>query len=197
MTLSYRYSYKKWVFETHNEKPTQLPPLFELEQVHGHDVVSIDSHKTCADGISFTPNDLLTTTPAIKTADCLPIWLVGERKQYLLHAGWRGLASALISKEIVQDDTIEFALIGPSIQSSHFEVQSDFKIHFPEDKYYQKFDEKLTFNLQLYAKNKILKFWPKSQVIVSPLCTYFDTSLHSYRRDKTSLRNWSIVTSLS
>lgn len=188
----YSYQHKSFIFETFDHLP-KIEGIKQLDQVHGDNIVSIQSeNQTTADGFIFMSDQLKNNTPAIRTADCLPIWIMNDDQHYFLHAGWRGLYQNIL-KTIPK---IDFALIGPSIQSSSFEVQSDFKKYFSQDDFYQNISQKLTFDLQAYAKKLIRDISEDAVIIDSGLCTYQDQRFHSYRRDKTSDRNWSIIRSL-
>lgn len=188
----YSYQHELFVFETYDHLP-EIKGIKQLDQVHGDRIVNLDSDdKKTADGFSFNTEQLEKYVPAIRTADCLPIWTISGDQHYFLHAGWRGLHQNIL-KDISQ---IDFALIGPSIQSDNFEVQPDFKHNFTEDKFYQNTSQKLTFDLQAYAKKLIEEISPKALIIDSGICTYQDHRFHSYRRDKTQNRNWSIIRSL-
>lgn len=193
----FSYQYQNFVFETYNQKPLLKIELKELNQIHSNRIEPlIRCSLSEADGFSYFHKDLHSFIPAIKTADCLPIWLIGEKRQFLIHAGWRGLQKNILQDQMIQNEKIVFALIGPSIQVKSFEVQEGFKKEFPESSFFQNIDTKLTFNLQEYAKNEIQKYCPKQNIFVSDICTFDDIGFHSYRRDKTLARNWSIVRAL-
>ena len=69
-------------FFTYTEEP-QLEPIFQVKQVHGNSVV--DFHETHegnreADGIFLLYQDIQSPHYlAIKTADCLPVAVIGEK----------------------------------------------------------------------------------------------------------------------
>lgn len=191
MSPLFSYSYEGVLFETYGKRPL-LSQLLELRQVHG-DIVSRSKKERKGDGWAFPQKELKTLIPAIKTADCLPIWLVGEKYHYLIHAGWKGLKKGILNI----DEPIEFALIGPSISAQSFEVQEDFYEHFPKSSFFQKVNERLTFDLKAYAMMKIQENFPLVRVVDSGICTFADSRFHSFRRDKTSLRNWSILRTLT
>ena len=85
--------------------------------------------KNC-DG-SFSTNENLVCT--IQVADCLPIYFAHKFKNVfgLIHAGWRGLVDQIIMStgQLLLSNKYKLeefeVLIGPSIQSCCFEVQSD------------------------------------------------------------------------
>jgi len=105
--------------------------VVSLRQVHSavcHRVTEAPTHPPTGDALlSSTPGLLL----AVRTADCLPILIVDERRRAVaaVHAGWRGSAAALSSKA-VQAMAEEFgsqpedlqAAVGPGICGGCYEV---------------------------------------------------------------------------
>lgn len=79
---------------------------------------------------------------AIRTADCLPLFLCDVRKGVIaaVHAGWRGTRSeialrtldVLLSEYRCQLRDIR-AAIGPCIRADNYQVSRDFCDFFPED----------------------------------------------------------------
>lgn len=145
------------------------------------------------DGIRFFNNT--KNKIAIKTADCLPIYLRGEHESVFLHAGWKGLKEDILVQKNVLEIKPVFIYIGPSIQKNSFEVQDDFIELMPFDQFYHRQEGKLFFNLQGYASHQLSQVFPNAKQIISPLCTFENHQFHSYRRDKTALRNWHIYSS--
>lgn len=195
MTPLFSYRHQGLIFETYSEKPEfKGLKLIEINQVHGSRIVHFSDAGCEADAFEFQAIQLDKMVPAIRTADCLPIWIQSNQTNYLIHAGWRGL-----NQNIFQSiPTIDFALIGPSIQSSSFEVKEDFRSYFPDSEFFHKTSEKLTFNLQACAKKLIREISPNiNQIIDSEVCTFESNQFHSYRLNKTIKRNWSIIRSIS
>lgn len=107
--------------------------LYEVDQVHGNDVV--DTHAGTVDALRDVKADALLATRAgvavgVRVADCVPVLLADTTLGYVaaVHAGWRGVASAVVSKALealvtagAKPDRI-VAAIGPHISVSHFEV---------------------------------------------------------------------------
>ena len=185
MTPLFSHYYDNVVFETYEAKP-ELSNLMELTQVHSDKIVTTNKPPLEADGWLVHLNELQNLIPVIKTADCLPIWIISGNNHYLIHAGWRGLQQNIL-KSI---ESIDYAVIGPSIRKENFEVQDDFRVQF------HKLGDKLTFDLQGHAIQLIKDISPNALIIGSQICTFENLSFHSYRRDKTKLRNWSIIRSL-
>lgn len=99
-------------------------PVF-LNQVHGNRVVTLPlKHSVDADG-SYSKT--LKQICAIKTADCLAIYLASTRSPEiaLLHGGWRGLSQHIITRGLEQftcppSDIVAF--LGPAISSPYYEI---------------------------------------------------------------------------
>ena len=100
-----------------------------LEQVHGADVVDVDSvagkdHQPQGDAAVTRQHERVL---AIRTADCLPV-LFCHRSEPIVaaaHAGWRGLAAGVLENTVaamsVDPDGI-IAWLGPAISQAAFEV---------------------------------------------------------------------------
>lgn len=105
-----------------------------LRQVHGSDVVDLDTNKVpCppADG-AFTRQPHRVC--AVLTADCLPILLCSADGNQVaaLHGGWRGLAAGVIAQGVRQFDTHRglVAWLGPAISVDHYEVGPEVRAAF-------------------------------------------------------------------
>lgn len=184
--------FEKIIFETYDGKPDFI--LSKVKQVHGNCVVNINlSHDDSieADGqIAPLP---LAEPMAVITADCLPILLIGEREVAFVHAGWRGLKNEIVFDEKIKKMNPKKAYIGPHINKCCFEVQPDFKNHFPEDKYYEQRDGKTYFDLSLLAKDQLSQFASLGEIEVEKSCTCCTKEFKSFRRNGTMDRNWNII----
>ena len=77
--------------------------FIELNQVHQKKIIST---KDClqlentieADGFFATQEELNITAFAIRTADCLPVFILGRKGIVLIHSGWRGLQKNIFSQ---------------------------------------------------------------------------------------------------
>ncbi len=176
-------------FEVHSEFPEGK--VYSVHQVHGPDVVDISETQEKADGIAAR-YESLDLPLAIKTADCLPIVIEGNKGVVHLHAGWRGLASGILASEKIKELIPERAYVGPSIQVCCFEVSEEFRENFPGNKNFEA-RETLHFNLQAEAEDQLRSLYPHLQIEVSSTCTKCDHRFHSYRRGKDkSERNWNL-----
>lgn len=162
-----------------------------VSQVHGTDIVSPETLPCEADGIVVSWEEF-DKPLAIKTADCLPIVIEGDKGVVFLHAGWRGLAHGILDKPEIEMINPQRVFIGPSIHECCFEVSADFHLHFPDSPNFKKIKNKYYFNLQEEAKRKLREKFPSLLVQYAPVCTSCNPALHSYRRDKTTERNWNL-----
>lgn len=176
-------------FIVYNDQPELI--VKKVNQVHGSEVLSCDqiSPDTKADGIVCVCGKCIL---AIKTADCLPIAIVGKNGIALIHAGWRGLALEIIfSEKIALINPISF-YIGPHIRQDAYEVGEDFFTNFPNHKPIIIAD-KIHCSLSAIAISQIKIKYPSAKIDESNICTFEDISYNSYRRNKTNLRNWNIL----
>ena len=191
MSLLFTQSFKEGIFEVYNEKPKHLE-LIEVEQTHSHNISDFDQtpfqyHNS--DGIMIDLGSISNHSLVIRTADCLPVLFIGSRVA-LIHAGWRGLADNILTNKKLKGIDTHTILIGPSIYK--YEVQENFKENFPKSEHFYKENGVLYFNLQAFAKQKLQENFPNAKIIDSKVCTLENISYNSYRRDKTTKRNWNI-----
>ncbi len=179
-------------FETWDEKPAF--DIVHTHQVHGIEIASKDeaNTETKADGIIFSESEFQGEILAIKTADCMPILITGESKTIFLHAGWKGLSIGILNHPLIKQIKPQYAFIGPSIHSCCFEVSDDFHHHFSGSPYFENSGGKYFFNLQAEAYAQLQNQFPELRIEIAPQCTCCDNTFHSYRRDKTTNRNWNI-----
>lgn len=176
-------------FETWTTKP--LMQIKQATQVHGIDIVSIETLPCEADGLVVSWEEF-DQPLAIKTADCMPIVVEGEKGVVFLHAGWKGLANGILKRPEISLVRPQRVFIGPSIHECCFEVSNDFRENFPNSPFFAKTGEKLFFNLQEEAKSQLRELFPSLLVQYAPICTCCNRAFHSYRRDKTTERNWNL-----
>lgn len=190
MSIRYENTLNQGRFELHTKKPQM--DFLQVKQVHGVDIASLKDLPCDADGIKVLWHEL-TTPIAIKTADCIPLVVEGEKGVVCLHAGWRGLAFGILQRPELAEIVPLRAFIGPSIHQCCFEVTSEFKEHFPHSPHFRQQDGKLFFNLQQEAFDQLRKKFPNLLIEIAPVCTSCQKELHSYRRDKPlHERNWNL-----
>lgn len=189
MEMAYSNTLNRGRFETWTKKPEM--DFIHAKQVHGTDIVSPETLPCDADGI-FVSWEKLDKPLAIKTADCLPIVFEGESGVVFLHAGWRGLALGILERPEIDLIKPEMVFIAPSIHACCFEVSEDFQNNFPGSPNFKKVDDKYFFDLQEEARRIIQKKYPSLSVQIASKCTCCNETFHSYRRNKTTDRNWNL-----
>lgn len=199
MSLVWSYQFPKnhlakMCFEVYNERPALN--FLEVTQTHSNIICHKADIPCCADGILLSPQENFPI--AIKTADCLPIALLGERGSALIHAGWRGLQSKILHDSKICELKPLWAVIGPYINPLNYEVGEDVFEAFSSKQYFQKKicsnkENKWFFDLGAEASSQLLKLAPDLKITLSPLYTFSDLSLHSFRKNKTEKRNYNIL----
>jgi hypothetical protein len=200
-TVFEQHSFKnsKFSYKLFLEKP-DLKHMIHVHQVHSHKVVHYQNEKSLdhiqADGIRFKYKPTKEMNFAIKTADCLCICLVAKESAAILHAGWRGLANPIVQSQELENFHPLEAFISCHISKDTFEVSEDFKDNFPSSSHlFSKVEDKCYFDLEAEAKTQLLNRWPDIHITSSKHCTYKNTDLHSYRRNKTEKRLWHVLSS--
>jgi polyphenol oxidase len=156
-------------------------------QVHGDRALW-----TANAGLAGEGDALLTARPGlvlcIRTADCVPILVVADSGVAAIHAGWRGLACGVISAAVSQLRKPTFAVVGPCIGQTAYEVGEEVveglcRRGTPRSVFVDDRGEKPHADLaaaacwQLQAEGVL-------DVENLSLCTYEDPRFHSYRRDR-------------
>lgn len=186
--LVYEKKLTKGIFRVYNSKPETNFQF--VKQIHSCSVIKEENIQGVieADGIaSHSSNPLCTFT-----ADCLPIVIEGQNGHALIHAGWKGVRDEIIAHQNVKDLKPNFAFIGPHICHQCYEVQADFKVNFPNAKTFEERNGKIYFNLEAEIKNQLLQFYPDIKIESANLCTLETSNLHSFRRNKTTERNYNL-----
>ena len=98
-----------------------------MRQVHGIDVVVVERPGQ-HDGVEA--DAAVTTTPGcrlvVRTADCVPVALLGDEGVGIVHAGWRGLAGGIVERAVEALGTGDLrAEIGPCIRAGCYEFDGD------------------------------------------------------------------------
>ena len=177
-------------FETYLERPSF--DLCEVHQVHGtHVIVDRDvSENIKADGIvSYELHKPL----AVKTADCLPVAVIGRTGVALLHIGWRGLAKNILANSQIERIAPRSFFVGPHITGASFQITEEFREHFPHSKNFFSVGKRDFFSLYDELRDRVQERYPHATVSDSGLCTFKNEKLHSFRRDGTTQRNWNIL----
>ena len=165
--------------------------FIKVKQIHSNTVLHEENCRTeqSADGIVGNS----TTPKAILTADCVPLVLIGKDQHVVIHAGWRGLAQDILTSDEVKKINPTYAFIGPHIRPENYEVQADFLSNFPNHpNAFSNHHGKIYFNLEHVVLAQLKAAYPNIVIEDCGLCTFNDSKFHSYRRDKTTNRNWNI-----
>ncbi|MDD2430984.1 MAG: peptidoglycan editing factor PgeF [Firmicutes bacterium] len=175
--------------------------LSYLNQDHGSKIVYAKTRGNQGDGDGLIlENNLLGS---VFTADCLPIIFadMSGNQVAVVHAGWKGSLEGIALKavELLKKDGAKeiVAAIGPCARSCCYEVQIDlynkFLASWPREapQVFYKSNERIFLDLirfhQLILDGVVSNLYQSSQ------CTICSREYHSYRRDKTSFRQVSIV----
>ena len=165
-----------------------------MKQIHGKRVVEVGS----SDKAELADTDACWTRErgiglAVLTADCLPVVITSEIRDWLgiAHAGWRGLASGIIGELIScysYSSSELVAWIGPSISKEKYEVGQEVWSIFDE----QHSDSLLMdssdsspgkrfLNLVAVAESQLIEAGVV-KIYPSGLCSYSDVRFFSARR---------------
>jgi len=166
--------------------------LVTVKQIHTTNIYAANDIKSSlseylADGIRF--QSCAQIVPAILTADCMPVLILGKNHNLLLHIGWRGLQQNFIHHREMALAEPFYVYIGPHINKCCFEVGLDFPPHFPKSKNFQQHNGKSYFNLANELIDQIKSKRASLQIEVATECTCCNLKFHSYRRDRTPKRN--------
>lgn len=177
--------------------------IFSLRQVHSN-IVRIVKRETKShlDGdAAVTPLPFIFLV--IKTADCLPILIVDEKKRIIAacHSGWQGTAKK-IAEAVVQTMEAEFAVdpssllvaLGPSIGHDCYEVGEEVRQLYRDNGHsdeifrnHPRIKGKHLLDLRRANIIQLKKMGvPEENIFSLPLCTHCSSNFYSYRRQKKS-----------
>lgn len=131
---------------------------------------------------------------AISTADCTPIFIYDRDKKVIagVHSGWRGTTKRILDKVI---NTLErnfnsrpedlYAYIGPCISQRNYEVGDEVARYFDSKYLIERPDKKYLLDVKQANYDMLInRHIPAKQIELSPVCSFEEENLHSYRRDK-------------
>jgi YfiH family protein len=181
-----------WLVHGFGTRNADIPGLFAnlatLKQIHSSTCLPAGGRA----GLIGEGDALLENTPgavvAIKTADCLPILLIDERRRAVaaVHAGWRGTAAGIAQRAIEamherfgSDGAGLHAAIGPGIGECCFEVGPEVAVQFG-------LTGTVHLNLALENRRQLLEAGvTPERIYASKLCTRcLSEDFHSFRRDR-------------
>ena len=159
-------------------------------QVHGRTVLHPRSPGPAGEGDALV-TDARGLLLAIRTADCIPVLLLGADSQQIAaaHAGWRGLAAGILPATVqAMHAPPALAVVGPCISVDHYEVgeeviQGICAAGVPEAVFTHR-----DRGPRPHADLRAAAVWQLrqagvDQIEVLPRCTFADPDLHSHRRD--------------
>ena len=159
-----------------------------MDQTHSSEIAFADSNISYkCDGI-YTNKIKLPLV--VKTADCVPLLMESSKGVSATHAGWRGLEKSIFEKSLDIHEISSLKIsIGPHARKCCYEVGVEFlktfnnSINKVNDKYYLD----LTKNIKQFAiENKI-------NLEDTGVCTICNKEYFSYRKNKTSERQFSFI----
>lgn len=168
-----------------------------LNQVHSGKVVEVDGAVKGKDGdalYTFNRGILL----CVFTADCVPVYVYGKGFAGIIHAGWRGFVKGIFENffERIKGKTKVKelkAVIGACICGNCYEVGDDVAKYF-DSRFFKKTGEKYFLDLKACAFDRLVSMGIKDKnILLSPYCTKHHSYFHSYRRNKTNLRNVNFI----
>ena len=168
--------------------PAFFPALATLKQIHSSECVAAGGRQ----GLLGQGDALIENTPgavvAVRTADCVPILLVDERRRAVaaVHAGWRGTVAGIAARAVDAmrerfgtEPADLHAAIGPAIGKCCYEVGPEVAAQFGAH-------GRAHIDLAAANRDRLLKAGVTAErVYASNLCTICGpVDFHSFRRDK-------------
>ena len=159
-----------------------------MNQTHSSDISYADSHIAYeCDGI-YTDKSKLPLV--VKTADCVPILMESSKGVSATHAGWRGLERSIFEKSIAIHEISNLKIsIGPHAKKCCYEVGVEFLEKFKQsiDRVEDKYFLDLTKNIKQFALENNINLEDTGE------CTICNMEYFSYRKNKTSERQFSLI----
>ena len=174
---------------------TMRPAIATVRQVHGNRVILLTEYSKDDDVCVAEADGLITNIPhlalSIRTADCLPIFIVSEEKKTIgiFHAGWRSTQKGIVGEGLkilkhdlsCRADQLKVGL-GPCLRDCCYEVTEELRAIFPEEITAR--GGKLFLDLALANQKQLLAAGVKEENINDHgQCTHCQKNFHSYRRD--------------
>jgi YfiH family protein len=181
-----------WLIHGFGTRHSDIPSLFQrlatVKQVHSSTCILAEGRSGVLGEGDALLEDRSGGVVAVKTADCIPILLVDERRRAVaaVHAGWRGTASH-IAQRAVETMRARFAsepgdlhaAIGPGIGPCCYEVGAEVR---------EKFGGQGRGYLDLAGENAVQlrnSGVTGARIYASKLCTMCrEDEFHSFRRDR-------------
>lgn len=175
-----------YLIEVYDDKPDF--EVINVNQIHSNIIVDDLSANTSVEADGIISKDLKTPI-GIRTADCVPVIFIGKSGVANLHAGWKGIQQKIVCQDSLLDINPEYVFIAPHIRVDSYEVGEDFKSNFPDSKNFQG----INFHMENEVIDQLKSKFSGIKIETCEICTLKDTKYNSYRRNKTSQRNWNII----
>jgi len=174
--------------------------IAETSLVHANQVHSDGVSIVTKPGLYPAIDALITSQKGlnlvISVADCMPVMLYDKANGVIanIHSGWRGTQKNIVGKTIsilksdfgTEPENL-VAFTGPAISKPNFEVDKDVADIFPAEYVSPKpgADGKFIIDTGKMVYSSLLAAGvPAVNIEQSSECTFDNTHLHSYRRDK-------------
>ncbi|GEM_PF-5755142 len=186
---------------------TEELQLFSLKQTHSDDIFHLTSKNDI--GGYFEGDAIVTELKypiAVRTADCLPIFIYSDRGDFVsvVHSGWRGTAKKILEKSVnfishkfkTSIEELNF-IFGVSICHKCYQVGEDMKAQFIKD--FGEEGSDLFVRDRFYLKRANIRILKKLGVKSSKIyninrCSVCDNdSFHSFRKEQTDKRTFNII----
>lgn len=182
---------------------TGIPPAntVMLNQVHGDDIITVDTYPDTDIPFYADADGLLTSLPGlclvIRTADCVPVFAVDTAKGILgaVHSGWRGCRLDIAGKLISQmrrdhhcaPENIQVFIL-PAIGRASYAVNEDVASFFPD--HVSKNNGKILLDLPGSIRSSLLqKEIPDENIALHRRCTMEENELFFSHRMGDAGRN--------
>jgi hypothetical protein len=184
-------------FGTRNSDiPGQFANLATLKQIHSSTCLSAGGRAGLIGEGDALLEDAAGAVDAVRTADCIPILLMDERRRAVgaVHAGWRGTAAGIARRALEAmrerfgtDAGDVHAAIGPGIGECCFEVGPEVAAVFKSAGGRNEMgNDKVHIDLVAENRRQLLEAGVTDQrIYASNLCTKcLSGDFHSFRRDR-------------
>ncbi|HIC86831.1 MAG TPA: laccase domain-containing protein, partial [Aquificae bacterium] len=174
-------------------------PIFLPKQTHSDIIEFVSEYKNS----SIYADALITTSTnffiGVKTADCVPILIIGDSMVGAVHAGWRGLVQSIVFKTLEKMDdlgcNIKQIFVGAHICRNCYEVGQNvanaLPSYYKNEKYLKKISSgKYLLDLFAIVCHQVEIFNPLIKIEHMGKYTCCNNNLfYSYRKEKTQKRN--------
>ncbi|MCW7467963.1 polyphenol oxidase family protein [Leptospira kanakyensis] len=191
------------------EFKTSKPIITTLNQVHGDSLHSVTSQQSRLSADRILEGDgLYTEIPktmlVVRTADCVPVFLYSNKQQFvaMIHSGWKGTSLGITEKMI--DTAIRLGYtqeelhleIGPYIQGSDYEVESDVAnlfSQFGETVLFTKGQGKFLLDVGLAIEKRVREKFSKMGGVKNSHINVYRSPLYFSHRAKEEGRNLNFI----